>query len=57
MSPVYESLSTINCQLKCVVPEGVELTPVPKPRHNWGDVAVCPHPGCDRAFLLSNKKE
>lgn len=42
--------STIDCAEKCVVPPGKMLSEVPKPRHVWNDVLVCPW--CDRAFLV-----
>lgn len=40
------------CSLQCDVPAGVELTPVPLPRHAWGDVIRCPNEGCGLAFLV-----
>lgn len=57
----YEGYCTIDCPLDCEVPEGYTLTEVPVPRHNWGDVKVCPNvPGedlpvgeeCGKAFLV-----
>jgi hypothetical protein len=39
------------CEQQCEVPPGVRLAPVPTPRHNWGDVLVCPNEGCGRAWL------
>lgn len=41
----------IDCPEKCDVPEGCVLHPVPRPRHKWDDVLVCPNEGCGRAFL------
>ena len=47
----------IGCNRKEVAPvleaAGMSLDrfkEVPKPRHNWGDVSVCPE--CDRAWLI-----
>jgi hypothetical protein len=40
----------IGCDQKCAVPPGMALAPVPKPRHAWGDIIVCPN--CDAAFLI-----
>lgn len=42
----------------CNVDAGTVLIPIPRPRHNWGDVIVCPNDGCDRAFLVwKDRKE
>ncbi|MFE7580752.1 hypothetical protein ACFU5Y_04190 [Streptomyces gardneri] len=41
----------INCEQRCVIPDGVELTDVPRPRHAWGDVFNCPNDGCGRSFM------
>jgi hypothetical protein len=50
----YVGPCEIECSLKCAVPDGVKMTEVPRPRHNWGDVLVCPHDECGRAFLVSD---
>lgn len=42
----------IECRQRCEVPAGAVLVPVPRPRHAWGDVLVCPHEGCDKAFWI-----
>lgn len=49
----------ISCPLKCEVPDEVELSEVPAPRHNWGDVVTCPNgeaegldAPCGRAFMV-----
>lgn len=39
----------IDCSSRCMIPAGVTLVRVPKPRHAWSDVIVCPI--CDSAFL------
>jgi hypothetical protein len=56
----YEGPCRIDCSLKCKVPEGVTLTEVPEPRHNWSDVVRCPNEGndmpghdCRKVFLVS----
>lgn len=36
----------------CDVEAGRVLLPVPRPRHAWSDVLICPNEGCGRAFLL-----
>ncbi|MFE0651017.1 hypothetical protein ACFVZH_20750 [Streptomyces sp. NPDC059534] len=43
--------SHIDCQQQCVIPDGVELKEVPRPRHDWGDVFNCPNDGCGRSFM------
>lgn len=50
----YVGPCKIDCPLKCDVPAGKTLTPVPRPRHAWADVIVCPNTeeGCDRAFII-----
>jgi hypothetical protein len=51
-------MDTLNCQLECIVPDGVTLEEVPVPRHAWGNVLVCPNEGCGKAFLVTvNQKE
>lgn len=47
----YVGPTTIRCEEKCEVPAGVEMSTVPVPRHQWGDVFVCPN-DCGRAFLI-----
>lgn len=54
----------IDCPLECPVPEGVELTEVPAPRHDWGDVVVCPNgtgegleAPCGRAFMFKQESK
>jgi hypothetical protein len=58
----YEGYCKIECPLECEVPEGYRLTEVPVPRHNWGDVKVCPNEAgvdfpegqeCGKAWLVS----
>ena len=50
MEPDGSYVGHIDCDLRCEVPAGKKLFPVPKPRHAWGDIIVCPH--CDAAFLV-----
>lgn len=49
----------IQCSLECDIPEGVTLTEVPAPRHDWTDVIRCPNieEGCERVFMISPKAE
>lgn len=44
------------CERQCDLPEGVRATGVPVPRHNWGDVFVCPY-DCGRAWLIKHDEE
>lgn len=44
----------IDCTKACVIPADVRIAEVPVPRHNWGDVFVCPNDGCGRAFLVTS---
>lgn len=39
----------IDCDEGCEIPPGVRLVRVPRPRHAWRDVLVCPH--CGDAFF------
>ena len=48
---VYRSPDKIDCDEQCEVPIDIELTEIPRPRHAWPDVLVCPN--CGRAFLLT----
>ena len=41
---------TLPCEHDCEVPEGVVLTEVPRPRHAWNDLLVCPD--CERAWMV-----
>lgn len=49
----YVGPCEIECPEKCDVPDGVTIGMVPVPRHNWGDVVVCPNDGCERAFIVT----
>ena len=40
----------VDCDERCEVPKGMKLFPIPRPRHAWGDVIVCPH--CGAAFMM-----
>lgn len=44
----------IDCEQSCEIPEGIGLIDVPRPRHAWGDVLLCPHDGCERAFMKTD---
>jgi hypothetical protein len=55
-------VNRVNCPLACEIPENVELTEVPEPRHYWGDVLRCPNgteegldAPCGRAFLVKEQ--
>jgi hypothetical protein len=48
-----EGGDVISCPERCVVPEGVQLAQVPRPRHAWSDVLNCPNDGCERSFLAN----
>lgn len=39
------------CDQRCEVPEGVTMSGVPTPRHDWPDIFVCPN-GCGRAWTI-----
>ena len=52
MSERLAIVQTIDCRLRCDVPSGTELHEVPTPRHDWGDVIVCPNEDCGKAFLV-----
>lgn len=52
----YEGPTTIECPLKCEVPEGVIIGMVPQPRHNWSDVVHCPNDDCGRHFLVMEQE-
>lgn len=41
---------TLPCDEKCYVPPNVDMTEVPRPRHAWSDIAICPN--CGRAWLM-----
>lgn len=41
----------IDCAEQCTIPDGIELTEVPRPRHDWGDVFNCPNGGCGKSFM------
>lgn len=43
----------IHCEQRCPIPAGVNLAPVPQPRHAWADVLRCPNGGCGRCFLVT----
>lgn len=47
----------LDCPESCDVPDGVDLMPVPAPRHAWSDVIVCPNEGCGQAFLVIRHEE
>lgn len=49
---VPAAASVINCQELCSIPEGITMSEVPRPRHDWGDALSCPNDGCERAFLV-----
>ena len=53
----YVGPTTIRCPEQCEVPAGYSLSMVPVPRHNWGDVVVCPQDGCERAWLIVGRPE
>lgn len=58
MEPLtYIGPTKIDCPEKCDVPEGATLTLVPKPRHVWSDVVVCPNEDCGRAFLIERGEQ
>ena len=38
------------CDEACELPPGVRVSEVPRPRHKWNDVLVCPN--CGRAWLI-----
>lgn len=40
----------------CDVSAGLILVPIPRPRHAWGDILICPNGDCDRAFLFWKKE-
>lgn len=42
-------IGVINCTSRCIISNGTALTRVPKPRHAWPDVIVCPM--CGDTFL------
>jgi hypothetical protein len=44
--------SHVDCPEQCEIPDGVDLTEVPRPRHAWGDVLNCPNDGCGRSFMV-----
>lgn len=53
----------VDCPLKCTIPDDVELSEVPSPRHAWGDVLHCPNgveeeleAPCGRTFLARQEK-
>jgi len=47
---------TLPCERHCEVPKDMVVTgPVPRPRHAWTDVIVCPH--CERAWLVLERPE
>ncbi len=52
----------VDCAEACTVPAGIVLTEVPRPRHDWGDVVVCPNSNdageeCGRAFMAREVKD
>ena len=49
----YVGPTKVDCPMHCDVPEGVEMTETPPPRHNWGDMLHCPNEGCERHFLVT----
>jgi hypothetical protein len=56
-SDVIVGPARLPCEQQCEVPPGKRLVGVPMPRHNWGDVLVCPNEGCGRAWLVLPEKE
>lgn len=58
MSEVEEEvLAQTICPDGCLAPEGVEVTEVPRPRHAWSDVFVCPNEPCERAFMIKRRTD
>lgn len=47
----YVGPTQLPCEQSCDIPEGLTVAIVPVPRHNWGDVFVCPN-DCGRALLV-----
>ncbi|MEU1853955.1 hypothetical protein ABZ499_33030 [Streptomyces sp. NPDC019990] len=43
----------LDCAEQCLIPDGVTLHEVPRPRHAWGDVYNCPNDGCERSFMTT----
>jgi hypothetical protein len=43
----------IDCAQQCDIPDGVQLTEVPRPRHAWSDILNCPNEGCERSFMVA----
>lgn len=39
----YVGPAEVKCPLRCWIPEGCTATEVPRPRHDWADVIVCPN--------------
>jgi len=56
-SDVIAGPALLPCEQQCTVPAGTRLVEVPVPRHNWGDVLVCPNEGCGRAWLVVPEEE
>jgi len=47
---------TLSCPLNCSMPPGVEMVEVPRPRHAWTDIAICPNEGCGKCFLMVKRQ-
>jgi hypothetical protein len=47
----------IDCEMSCEIPEGVTLTELPPPRHDWGGILRCPNDGCGRFFLVEKEDD
>ena len=54
----YPAGTQIDCPLRCQIPDDWNLTQVPRPRHNWDDVIICPNTEdcCNAAFLVTPVK-
>jgi hypothetical protein len=46
----WDLVGMIPCEEKCEIPQDVVLREVPRPRHSWNDILLCPN--CPRAFIV-----
>jgi hypothetical protein len=44
-----------SCPLHCALPD--DVVEVPRPRHAWDDVMLCPNDDCDRAFMVRTHED
>ena len=44
------------CEKGCIEPKGYSMVEVPASRHDWDDILRCPNIGCERTFLVLERR-